>query len=104
MTTLTNMTFEDYKSTIEKWVNTCNEAGLTYTNGKPVSRALFKTVLGVKRSAHTQMLNGTYKRNPQCPIPMPVQQAIRFAEKLPTRSFISMVKLHIPEFEASRNN
>ncbi len=93
------MTNSEYKELIERWTKLVNDSGVRLTGNSPVPTLFWKTFLGIARSVHIEIMNGTYRRKEFSPS---LTQTIRFAKRLDHDVFIDEVKLAIPLFEANK--
>jgi hypothetical protein len=103
---LLNMTFTDYKIVVSELVKVAHKNDIRYQQGRRkgdlVEANMFKTVFGLKRSAHSQLLRGTYARKSESPVPPPVQQTIRFLKMLPEKQLVAELKVQRDQFEQDR--
>lgn len=103
---LLNMSFGDYKKTVDSLVKIAQKNDIRYQQGRRkgdlVEANMFKTVFGLKRSAHSQLLRGTYARKSASPVPPPVQQTIRFLKMLPEEQLVEELKIQRDQFEQDR--
>jgi hypothetical protein len=98
-----SITFEEYKENIIGWTVRANELGITFSNGKPLHTTIWKNFLGISRSAHTEMMNGTYgnkKTKNSGTVSRSICKTIRYANLLSENHFKSEVELAVIDFEA----
>jgi len=93
------MTNTEYKELIENWTKLVNDSNITLSDHKPVPTLFWKTFLGITRSVHVEIMNGTYRRKEFSP---GLIRTIHFVNLLEHRAFIDEVKLAIPLFEENK--
>lgn len=95
------MTFSEYKKIIEDWAAIANSHGIKLSNGNDLPLNFWKTFLGIKRSVHVEMMNGTYKRKS---FSLSLLRTIEITNLLSEKQFIDEVKRVVPLYECDKNS
>tara|TARA_B100000749_G_scaffold270258_1_gene249853 strand:+ start:1504 stop:1839 length:336 start_codon:yes stop_codon:yes gene_type:complete len=106
------MNFAEYKEVILAWTAKSQKVGITFSNGKPIHTSIWKDFIGISRSTHTEIMNGTYgqKYKPKTAsgtkrrahmgmVAKTIEQNIKFANALPEEDFFHFVKEAIERYE-----
>jgi gamma-glutamyl:cysteine ligase YbdK (ATP-grasp superfamily) len=97
------MNFNQYKDKIDQWQKIAADAGLTMTGGAPLPFTFWKTMIGIKRKAHQDMYNGTYKTQTN-QVTANIARTIEVLDMLDKKVFLAEVKRCVPLFEADKNS